>query len=180
METTKDYPRRPGLKSGVRTEFTIFANVKPGHEKAVRETLQQYGSHPGRLEAIRALNILHESRFVLFENDTRLLFCSSFDGPWDKYIDDASTTIIATLFDAVWSHTEGYPGMADLSGVKDWFMSHAVEAVTFTSDYPDATVKEIGKALTVQQAFQQVLDAPEAEQALQSPALKPLLDQAAT
>lgn len=180
MEMTKEYPKRKGLKSGVRTEFTVLANLKSGHENAVRETIQEYGSHPGRLEAIRALSILHEARFVVLDNGTRLLFCSSFDGPWDKYIDDASTTIIATLFDAVWSHTEGYPGMADLDRVKDWFMSHAVEAISFTSDYPDVTVKEIGKALAVQQAFQQVLDDPETEQVLKSPVLKPLLDQAAT
>ena len=35
------------------------------------------------------------------------------------------------------------------------------------------------KALAVQEAYQEVLDNPEAEQALQHPALKPLLEQAA-
>ena len=40
-------------------------------------------------------------------------------------------------------------------------------------------MQEIRKALRVQQAFQQVLDNPEAAQALQHPALKPLLDEAA-
>jgi hypothetical protein len=41
------------------------------------------------------------------------------------------------------------------------------------------TVKEIRKALRVNKAFQQVLDDPEAATALQQPALKPLLDEAA-
>ena len=40
-------------------------------------------------------------------------------------------------------------------------------------------MQEIRKALRVQKAFQQVLDDPEAAQALQHPALKPLLDEAA-
>jgi hypothetical protein len=43
----------------------------------------------------------------------------------------------------------------------------------------DNTLKEIRKALHVNQAFQQVLDNSAARKALESPALKPLLDQAA-
>jgi len=41
------------------------------------------------------------------------------------------------------------------------------------------TVKEIRKAQRVNEAFQQVLDDPGAAEALQHPALRPLLDQAA-
>ena len=44
---------------------------------------------------------------------------------------------------------------------------------------PEPTVQQILKALAVQKAFQQVLDTPGAAEALQQPALKPLLDQAA-
>jgi hypothetical protein len=31
--------KRKGLKSGTRTEFSIFAKVKPGHAKALTEVL---------------------------------------------------------------------------------------------------------------------------------------------
>jgi hypothetical protein len=41
------------------------------------------------------------------------------------------------------------------------------------------THTEIRKAMQVQQAFQQVLDTPGAAEALQHPALKPLLELAA-
>jgi hypothetical protein len=41
------------------------------------------------------------------------------------------------------------------------------------------TMPEIVKAQRLQEAFQQVLDDPAAEEALQHPALKPLLEQAA-
>ena len=41
------------------------------------------------------------------------------------------------------------------------------------------TVKEVRKALRVNEAFQRVLDDPAAGEALQHPALKPLLDEAA-
>ena len=44
---------------------------------------------------------------------------------------------------------------------------------------PDAALGEIISELRLQKAFQQVPDNPEAEQALQRPVLKPLLDEAA-
>lgn len=171
--------KRKGLHDGVRTEFTVFTKVKPGHEKAVRETIVQASQSPRRREAVQEIGTLHEARFVLFDNDTRLMFCSSFDGTWDKYIDDFATTYIANLFDATFSHCEGYPGIND-PGIKDWFMTNAQEAVNYICAYPDATVKEIWKALAVEKAYQKVLDTPDAGQALQAPAMKPLLELAST
>jgi len=161
------------------TEFTVFTNVKPGHEKAVREAIEGFIRDPRRAEAVQQIGTLHEARFVLFDNDTQLMFCSSFDGSWDKYIDDFATTYIAHTFDAAFSHCEGYPGIKDPS-IKDWFMTNAREAVAYITAYPDASVKEIWKALAVEKAFQEVLDNPAAEQALKDPALKPLLEQATT
>ena len=52
-------------------------------------------------------------------------------------------------------------------------------AGNFFLAYPEPTVKQVLKALGLQKAFQQVLDTPGAEEALQHPAMKPLLDQAA-
>ena len=172
-------PMRPGLKDGVRTEFTIMANVKPGHEQVVRETIERGNVDPNRLEAAKALGTLHEARWVIFDNGTRVMFASSFDGTWDTYIDDFGSPAAKTVFDAVLSHCEGYPGITHPT-IREWLVAHQVEASTFGAAYPEVTVKEIWKALAVQQAFQQVLDNPAAAQALQAPALKPLLDQAAT
>jgi hypothetical protein len=174
-----EHPKRPGLTAGVVTEFTVFTNVKQGHEKAVREAIERFTRDPRRSAAIREIGTLHEARYVLFDNDTRLMFCSSFDGSWDQYIEDFATTYIAQLFDAVFSHCAGFPGLQD-PGIKDWFLMHAREAVAYVSAYPEATVKEIWKALEVQRAFQKVLDNPAAEQALESPVLQPLLEHAAT
>jgi hypothetical protein len=170
---------RPGLKDGVRTEFTLMANVKPGHEQVVRQMIERGNADLQRAEAVKALGTLHEARWVIFDNDTRVMFASSFDGTWDTYIDDFGSPAAKTMFDAVLSHCEDYPGITHPT-IKDWIVAHEVEASAFGSAYPGATVKQIWKALDVQQAFQEVLDNPAAEQALQSPALKPLLDRAAT
>lgn len=174
-----EHPKRPGLKAGVQTEFTVFTNVIPGHAPAIRQALEEAKQDPRRSEALTQIGTLHESRFVLFDNDTRLMFCSSFDGDWDKYIDDFGTTYIANIFDAVFTHCEGFPGIT-APNVKDWFMSYTKEALAYNAATPDATVKQLWKALAVQQAFQEVLDNPAAEQALADPTLKPLLDLAST
>jgi hypothetical protein len=172
--------KRKGLTSGIITEFTVITKVKQGHEKAAREVATGRPADMARRdEALRALGTLHEARFVLFDDDTRLEFASSFDGTWDKYIDDFATTAVRELFDAVFSHCEGYPGLQDIDALKDWFMANAVEAANYVCVYPTANVKDIWKALAVQDAFQGVLDNPEAEQALRHPALKPLLELAA-
>jgi hypothetical protein len=176
---TTTTPKRPGLKVGSRTEFTIFANVLPGHETALRETLERNMANPRTQQAVQDIGTLHESRWVLFDNGRRVMFCSSFDGSWDKYIDDFATTIIGQSFDQSWRHTEGFPGIHD-PHIKDWFMAHAVEAANFVCAYPPPSVKEVWRALAVENAFEQVLDSPGAADALAAPVLKPLLDLAST
>jgi hypothetical protein len=64
-------------------------------------------------------------------------------------------------------------------GIKQWFKEHTVVAGNFVAAYPAPTVKQVLKALAVYEAFEQVLDNPDAAAALQHPALKPLLERAA-
>jgi hypothetical protein len=66
-----------------------------------------------------AIATIHEARFVLFDDDTRLLFATSFDGSWDAYMDDFATSgPTLQLFDAIFQHAEGYEGLPDLAAVK--------------------------------------------------------------
>ena len=82
------------------------------------------------------------------------------------------------LFAAIFQHVEGYEGLPDLAAVKEFILSAQVTAGGYARNY-GGTVKEIRKAERVNAAFQQVLDDPDAEDALAHPALKPLLDEAA-
>src|SRR5207237_1677383 len=126
-----------------------------------------------------AIATMHGAMLVLSDDDTRLLFAPSFDGPWDAYMDDFFTSgPTLQLFDAVFQHVEGYEGLPDLAAVKAFVLSGQETAAAYARNY-GGTVKEIRKAERVNKAFQQVLDDPEAEAALQQPALKPLLDEAA-
>jgi hypothetical protein len=171
-------PHRPGLKVGSRTEFCVIGDVIPGHEDTLRQVLRRHMENPRTQEAVDQIGILHEARFVLLDGGKRLMFCSSYDGLFDPYIDDFAVTAIGQNFDESWEHVEGYPGVKSPT-IKDWFVAHAVQAGNFVCAYPQPSVKQIWHALAVEQAFQQVLDSPGAGDALQHPALKPLLDLAA-
>ena len=60
-----------------------------------------------------AIATIHEARFVLFDDDTRLAFVTSFDGPWDAYMEDFFTSgPTLALFDVIFRHAEGYDGPA--------------------------------------------------------------------
>lgn len=172
---------RPGVSVGPVSEFSLFFHVKPGHADALREALSDLQNHPGYRPGEYHMPIasIHEARFVLFDDDTRLLFATSFDGPWDSYMDDFfHTGPTLELFDATFRHVEGYEGLPDLAALKSFILGAQETAAAYARNY-GGTVKEIRKALRVNGAFQQVLDDPDAAEALQHPALKPLLDEAA-
>jgi hypothetical protein len=126
-----------------------------------------------------AIATIHEARFVLFDDDTRLAFITSFDGPWDAYMEDFFTSgPTLALFDVIFHHTEGYDGLPDLAAVRAFVLSAQQSAVAYARNY-GGTVKEIRKAQRVNVAFQRVLDHPDAAEALNHPALAPLLEEAA-
>src|SRR3954469_13603785 len=171
----------PGLTVGPTSEFSLFFRVIPGHGEALRASLMDLQNTPGYRPGDygMAITTIHEARFVLFDEDTRLAFVTSFDGPWDAYMDDFFTSgPTLALFDVIFRHVEGYDGLPDLAAVKAFVLGAQVTAAAYARNYP-GTVKEIRKAVRVNRAFQQVLDDPEAATALQPPALKPLLDEAA-
>ena len=172
---------RQGLMVGPTSEFSLFFRVKAGQGEAVRAALRNLQESPGYRPGDYGMAIatIHEARFVLFDDDTRLAFITSFDGPWDAYMEDFFTSgPTLALFDAVFQHVEGYDGLPDLQAVKAFVLGAEQTAAAYQRNY-GGTVKEIRKALRVNNAFQRVLDDPDAGDALQHPALKPLLDEAA-
>ena len=169
----------PGIQVGPTSEFTLFFHVRPGHGEALREALRALQGSPGYRPGDYDLPIavIHEARFVPFDNDTRLLFATSFDGPWESYMVDFASKPLK-LFDAIFQHVEGYEGLPDLEAVRRFILSAQMTAGGYARNY-GGTVKEIRKAERVNRAFQQVLDDPAAAEVLQTPALAPLLAEAA-
>lgn len=177
--TDSNTPTRPGISVGTASEFTLFFHVKPGHGDAIREAIHALQATPGYRPGDYDVPIatIHEARFVVFDEGTRLLFATSFDGPWDAYMDDFSMSPLAG-FDAIFQHTEEYHGLPDIAAIKAFILGAQVSADGYARNY-GGSVKEIRKALRVNAAFQQVLDDPAAGEILEHPALAPLLDQAA-
>jgi len=170
----------PGLTVGTTSEFSLFFQVKPGQGAVLRTALHDLQETPGYRPGDygMAVRTIHEARFVLFDDDTRLAFVTSFDGPWDAYMEDFfSSGPTLALFDAIFRHTEGYDGLPDLSALKAFVLGAEQTAAAYARNYP-GTVMEIRKAERVNAAFQQVLDHPDAAEALSHPALKPLLEEA--
>ena len=181
MSATETGKVRPGLSVGPTSEFSLFFRVKAGEGENLRTALRDLQETPGYRPGDHGMAVatIHEARFVLFDDDTRLAFLTSFDGSWDAYMDDFFTSgPTLALFDAIFRHVEGYEGLPDLAAVKAFVLDAQVTAAAYARNY-GGTVKEIRKALRVNDAFQRVLDDPEAGEALQHPALKPLLDEAA-
>lgn len=181
MASTETGKVRPGLSVGPTSEFSLFFRVKAGEGENLRTALRDLQETPGYRPGDYGMAVatIHEARFVLFDDDTRLAFLTSFDGSWDAYMDDFFTSgPTLALFDVVFRHVEGYEGLPDLQALKAFILGAEETAAAYQRNY-GGTVKEIRRALRVNDAFQRVLDDPEAGEALQHPALKPLLDEAA-
>ena len=179
MTEAVDQTQRPGIRVGSASEFSLFFRVLPGHGDALRGALTDLQHSPGYRPGDYEMPIasIHEARFVLFDDDTRMLFATSFDGSWDAYMEDFASKPLQ-LFAAIFEHVEGFGGLPDLNAVKEFILGAQVTAAAYARNYP-GTVKEHRKANRLLDAFQEVLDDPNAEEALSHPALKPLLDEAA-
>ena len=142
----------------VKNIITAIAEIKPGHVEPLRATLQAFND-PNRLSPISAIGVIHFARWVLIDNDTRLLFTTNFDGSWDDYIDEFIDKGADGL-DALFGHCVGYPerGARDSETFKQYIRDHEYKADLFYTAYPDASVKDIHKALRIRQKFEAFLD----------------------
>jgi hypothetical protein len=171
---------KPGLSVGPTSEFSLFFRVNAGSAPSLRSALQGLQDTPGYRPGDygMAIQTIHEARFVLFDDDTRLAFITSFDGPWDAYMEDFFTSgPTLALFDVIFSHVEGYSGLPDRATLRSFILDAEQTATAYARNY-GGTVKEIRKAQRVNAAFQQVLDHPQAAEIFEHPAMQPLVDEA--
>jgi hypothetical protein len=157
MTTTQNAAKpRPGTKAGQSNEFTLICALKPGGAERMRKLLAD-GFTGERQKNTDRIATVHDLRFVIFDNDTRVIFASTFDGTWESYIDDFAT-ILPDEIDLLFHECAGYPGI-HAPNIKDWIASQQVTAVGFYSAYPDASVRDVWKALKTKKAFDVLLDA---------------------
>ena len=71
---------RVGARLGKISELTIVVPLAPGGAERTRAFLRLLN---GNLDGANKVGTLHDMRFVFLDNDTKLLFCTAFDGEWD-------------------------------------------------------------------------------------------------
>jgi hypothetical protein len=204
MTTSISKKSGKGLSDGVVSELATYWSVLPGHEDELRAATQRFADTLRSVD--RDANIhtgLRDQRHVIFDNGQRLMWATTFENEWDPYFDDFVKIGIEHFLDWM-QHTDEYTHVAawleesggaerfrldnpdleaqmkrSVGGLKAIVQSVQSPACGYFNTLGAWTMPEIDRAMRVQEAFQRVLDDPGAGEALQHPALKPLLDQAA-
>lgn len=180
MSTTLSKKSGKGMNHGVASELTAFFTVKPGHTEELAAAILRFKekAQPKDKTVFEKVG-LRTQRHVIFDNGTRLMWCTAFDTDWDPYIDDAIDIFGAAGWVDWMQHTTDYSAdiaTATNAEIKRFLQSAQQRATAFFDAFSGNTLLQIKKALQVNYAFQQLLDDPAAAQALQHPALKPLLE----
>jgi hypothetical protein len=144
---------RVGARLGKVSELTMIVPLAPGGAKRLRGFLKMLG---GNLDRGDKVGTLHDMRFVFFDNDTRMIFATSFDGDWDTYIDDF-VTLIPDYLDIIDSAWEGWPGIRSPQA-KDYLAKHQITAEGWYVAHPDLTVAEIHQLKRKGKAVDEFLD----------------------
>ncbi|WP_207284014.1 hypothetical protein [Pseudomonas sp. FW300-N2F2] len=129
---------------GQVTELTVITPIIEGKANDLRKVLNGIQVSPD--SPIKRISSIHYARWVIFDNDSRLLFTSNFDGTWEKYLRDFVELAAAGL-DAIWNNCVGYPGAKPYEGFATYVRSHQVETNLFYAAYPAASVPTVLKAL---------------------------------
>ncbi len=133
---------------GQVTELTVIAPLKPGAAVALRQVLSALQTTPD--SPIKQIATIHFARWVIFDNDSRLLFTSNFDGSWESYLRDFSQKTPDGM-DRIFGHCEGYPagGCRDFEAFKTYVAKYQVPTDLFYAAYPENSVKAVLEGLRV-------------------------------
>jgi len=142
----------------MQSTFTAIAEIKPGRVEHLRQAVQWLSEHVAE-SPLPAIGTIHFARWVLIDNDTRFLFASHYDGSWDSYMEDFAYKA-GDAMDMIFGNCVGYPegGARDVEGFKQFVRRVELKEMLVFSSYPDATVKDIQKALSIREKFESLLD----------------------
>lgn len=154
LDGTAGSAGRAGRQSGNVSELTAIATLRPGGADRLRRIFNLTG---GNFDGAQKVSTLHDMRFVLFDDDTRILFATAYDGDWDTYINDFATKI-PDLMDLLFANVEGWPGIASPQ-VKDFIADHQIDAAGWFVANPQVTVVDVRRLQRMEKALDTFLDA---------------------
>ena len=141
-------------REGKVSELTVIAPLKKGGAKRMRAFFETLHGNIGN-EAVERVGTVHDMRWVFLDNDTKLLFASTYDGDWDPYIDDFATKI-PDILDLQFGEIDGWPGVRN-PAVKDFIVKYQVQAHFWYVANPNLTVVETRRAEKVGKAAEEFL-----------------------
>ena len=144
---------RIGARQGRVSELTLILPFADGGAKRLRGVLQLL---EGNFQGADRVGTVHDMRFVFLDNDTKLLFATTYDGDWDPYIDDFVAKIPDYL-DLMFSAVEGYPGIHSPE-IKDYILKYQIPAEAWYVANPDLTVAETRRLKRIGKAVDEFLD----------------------
>jgi hypothetical protein len=146
---------RIGSRQGKVSEFTTIFPIKPAGAKRLRAFLELLHPDLGNRE-VDKVGTVHDMRFLFLDNDTKLLFCTAYDGDWDTYINDFGTKI-PDIIDLQFGEVEGWPGVRS-PNFKDYLVKYQFPAFFWYVASPNLTVVETRRLEKIAPALDEFLD----------------------
>jgi len=154
------FPTPPTFREDVITQnqLTLVTVVNPQQVHRVKAVMASIDSYAKRLApagSLIGISTIHFVRWLLVDDDRRLIMLSDYDGSWENYIDEFAEMILSGL-DAIWESSFGFPpdGARDLPAFKRFLRAHQVPAEVFFSAYPDQTVLNLSNNLKLARAIE--------------------------
>ena len=146
---------RIGARRGKVSELTTLLPINPSGAKRMRAFLELLHGSLGN-QGVDKVGTVHDMRFVFLDNDTKLLFCTAYDGDWDLCIDDFGTKI-PDILDLQFGEVEGWPGIRSPK-IKDFIVKHQIQAHFWYVADPNLTMVETKRLEKVGKALDEFLD----------------------
>ena len=136
---------------------TFIVPLVPGGADRLRQIFKERAALDS--DPVEKVDTIHELRWVLFDNDTRAMFVTSWDGTLESYLTDFQTKI-PDLMHIMSKDIVGYPaaGVASPEWI-DFLLQYYVPTIGFYSKTADVTNRQLDKALRVTDAVEKLLDA---------------------
>lgn len=125
---------------GKVTALTVITPIDPEKLDTLKQVLAAVQANPS--SSIARISTIHFARWVIIDDDCRLLFTSNFDGSFEDYIQDFVREIPEGL-DRIWGNCIGYPGSVPIDGFFDYINAHKFSNNTFYAAYPHLTVPDV-------------------------------------
>jgi hypothetical protein len=146
---------RIGARQGKVSELTAILPITPSAAKRMRAFLELLHGDLAN-QSVDLVGTVHDMRWVFLDNDTKILFASTYDGDWDPYIDDFGTKI-PDILDLQFGEIEGWPGIRSPK-IKDFIVRYQIPAHFWYVASPNLTVVETKRLEKIGPAVEQFLD----------------------